>query len=243
MSRASICLTSATASAVGVWRILTSTASGPFEVTLVQARRGRAADRRDLAERDDARAGAGRRLDRHGRDVGLVVSAVLDQRQIEPMAILDPADAATLLALPSAVATSVSVRPSACSLAGSTSTAISGGDTAKHVDPGDAGTVEKRGAAAGRRSAQARSLSSFVEVSDMPSTGKIVGSDRRTLNRVPGGRSGRIVASAPCVASVAATMSSPQAKLSAISAEPRLVVERICDHAGHLAQRDLGRAG
>ncbi len=36
-----------------------------------------------------------------------------------------------------------------------------------------------------------------------------------------------MVARAPWVASVAATMSSPQSKLSATSAEPRLVVERI----------------
>ncbi len=61
----------------------------------------------------------------------------------------------------------------------------------------------------------------------MPSTGKMVGSDRRTLNRVPVGRSGRIVASALWVASVEATMSSLQAKVRSTSAEPRLVVERI----------------
>ena len=52
-----------------------------------------------------------------------------------------------------------------------------------------------------------------------------------------------MVAIAPCVASVAATMSSPQAKLSATSAEPRLVVERIWATPGTCAHRDFGRAG
>ena len=51
-------------------------------------------------------------------------------------------------------------------------------------------------------------------------------------NRVPAGKSGSIVAMAPCVAWVAATMSSPHANVSAISAEPRLVVERICRTPG-----------
>ena len=93
--------------------------------------------------------------------------------------------------------------------------------------PATPGTARSSGRSVSRASRCRSTPLRLADVSDRPSTGKIVGSERRTVKRVAAGRSGRIVASAPCVACVAATMSCPHAKLSATSAVPRLVVERI----------------
>src|SRR5436309_9163529 len=56
-------------------------------------------------------------------------------------------------------------------------------------------------------------------------TGKTVGSMRSTSNEVPAGNVGRILFTCDWHCSMAATMSSPQSKLTEISAVPRLVVD------------------
>ena len=56
-------------------------------------------------------------------------------------------------------------------------------------------------------------------------TGKTVGSMRSTSNEVPAGNAGRILFTCDWHCSMAATMSSPQSKLTEISAVPRLVVD------------------
>src|SRR5256886_8125406 len=56
-------------------------------------------------------------------------------------------------------------------------------------------------------------------------TGKTVGSIRSTSNEVPVGNAGRILFTCDWHCSMAATMSSPQSKLTEISAVPRLVVD------------------
>ena len=161
-------------------------------------------------------AGGASRADRDRGDVGERDRPVLDQHEVKPVAVLDPADAAH------------HVRPRQ-----------RGGDVghaeAERLQPAgidvdrdlarraaeyvDARRRRGRGREPGRICSSAiwRSAtgSRLGEVSASPSTGKMVGSDRRTLKRVPAGKSGRIVASAPWVASFAATMSSPQPKLSA----------------------------
>ena len=132
-----------------------------------------------------------------------------------------------LLALPSIVTTSFKLIPRDANLLGSILTANSRGALPSISTPATPWTDVRAGNILSSAIFRKATGSRLSEVIAYPTTGNSVGSDLRTLNLEPVGRLGSNVARAACVAKVASTISSPQAKLSATSALPLLVVERM----------------
>ena len=131
----------------------------------------------------------------------------------------------TLFALPSAITTSLRLTPSDANFAGSTFTANSRGALPSISTPATPSTDVRAGRIFSSAIFRKATGSRLSDVSAYPTTGNNVGSDLRTSNFAPLGRSGSNVARAACVAKLASTISSPQEKFSATSALPRLVVD------------------